>query len=66
MNQITLMAKTESHYKRLQRFLGEFEMDYYSIARFVVKFDGHPSTLGIVLYLGQRHVSIEIFVVAKA
>jgi hypothetical protein len=31
------MAKAESHYKRLQRFLGEFEMDYYSIARFVIK-----------------------------
>lgn len=30
-------AKTESHYKRLQRFLGKFEMDYYSIARFVVQ-----------------------------
>jgi hypothetical protein len=29
-------AKLESNYKRLQRFLGEFELDYHRIAYFVV------------------------------
>lgn len=29
-------AKTESNYKRLQRFFGEFELNYYSIARLVI------------------------------
>jgi hypothetical protein len=29
-------AKTASHYKRLQRFFREFELDYYTIARLVV------------------------------
>jgi hypothetical protein len=30
-------AKTASNYKRWQRFLKEFELDYYSLARLVVK-----------------------------
>ncbi|MCA6623186.1 MAG: IS4 family transposase, partial [Pseudanabaena sp. M165S2SP1A06QC] len=30
-------AKVESHYKRLQRFFREFEVDYESIALMVVK-----------------------------
>jgi hypothetical protein len=29
-------AKLESNYKRLQRFFGEFELNYYAIAQFVV------------------------------
>jgi len=29
-------AQPESNYKRLQRFLGGFELDYYTLARFVV------------------------------
>ena len=29
-------AKAESNYKRLQRFLGEFEINYYNLARLVV------------------------------
>jgi hypothetical protein len=30
-------AKVESHYKRLQRFFRDFEVDYESIALMVVK-----------------------------
>jgi hypothetical protein len=30
-------AKSASNYKRLQHFLKEFELDYYTLARFVVK-----------------------------
>ena len=29
-------AKTDSHYKRLQRFLREFDLDYYAIAKLTV------------------------------
>ena len=29
-------AKTDSNYKRLQRFLREFELDYYALAELVV------------------------------
>ncbi len=29
-------AKTESSYKRLQRFLREFDLDYYSMAKLVI------------------------------
>ncbi|MFM7427825.1 MAG: IS4 family transposase, partial [Elainella sp.] len=29
-------AQTASHYKRLQRFLGEFELNYFSLAKLVV------------------------------
>ncbi len=29
-------AKTDSHYKRLQRFLREFDLDYYARAKLVV------------------------------
>ena len=29
-------AKTDSHYKRLPRFLREFDLDYYAIAKLVV------------------------------
>lgn len=28
-------AQLDSHYKRLQRFLGEFELDYHQLARLV-------------------------------
>lgn len=30
-------AQTASHYKRLQRFLGEFELNYFSLAKLVVR-----------------------------
>jgi hypothetical protein len=29
-------AKTESNYKRLQRFFREFDLDYYAIAKLIV------------------------------
>ena len=29
-------AKTDSHYKRLQRFLRKFDLDYYAIAKLVI------------------------------
>jgi hypothetical protein len=32
-------AKLESSYKRLQRFMGEFELDYHRIARLVAQLD---------------------------
>ncbi|QYU66737.1 IS4 family transposase [Leptolyngbya sp. 15MV] len=35
-------AQSQSHYKRLQRFLGGFELDYYTIARFVVSLMAIP------------------------
>jgi hypothetical protein len=35
-------AQAESHYKRLQRFLSGFELDYYTIARFVVSLMAIP------------------------
>ncbi|MGA7955274.1 MAG: IS4 family transposase [Gloeobacterales cyanobacterium] len=35
-------AQSESHYKRLQRFLSGFELDYYTIARFVVSLMAIP------------------------
>lgn len=41
-------AKTESNYKRLQRFFAHFELDYHRIAHFVVNLHGHPSTLDLI------------------
>src|SRR5262245_63635858 len=35
-------AKEESNYKRLQRFMREFEMPYAQLALFIVKFIGVP------------------------
>jgi len=42
-------AKEESNYKRLQRFLGEFEMPYAELALFIVKLLGvaGPYTLAL-------------------
>jgi len=42
-------AKEESNYKRLQRFLREFELPYAQLAQFVVKLLGleGPSTLAL-------------------
>lgn len=36
------LAKTESNYKRLQRFLREFELDYYSLAQLVIEMMSIP------------------------
>lgn len=35
-------AQTESNYKRLQRFFGEFELDYFSLAKLVVNLMAIP------------------------
>jgi hypothetical protein len=35
-------AKTESNYKRLQRFMPEFDLDYYSLAKLVIEMMSIP------------------------
>ena len=40
-------AKTNSHYKRLQRFLREFDLDYYAIALIGDRDDGNTRTRGL-------------------
>ncbi len=39
-------AKTDSNYKRLQRFFKDFNLDYAAIARVIVTKHGDSSTLG--------------------
>src|SRR5262245_1142710 len=42
-------AKEESNYKRLQRFLREFEMPYAELALFIVKLLGVPGPYTLAL-----------------
>jgi len=42
-------AKEESNYKRLQRFLWEFEMPYARLATFIVKLLGVPGPYTLAL-----------------
>src|SRR5215470_13919852 len=51
-------AKEESNYKRLQRFLREFEMPYAELALFIVKLLGVPGPYTLAL---DRTTVIEIF-----
>ena len=40
-------AKTESSYKRLQRFFRNFDLDYSAIAKIIVTRNGYSSTMGL-------------------
>ena len=42
-------AREESNYKRLQRFLSEFEMPYAELARFIVQMLGVPGPYTLAL-----------------
>ena len=49
-------AKEESNYKRLQRFLREFEMPYAELALFIVKLLGVPGPYTLALDRTKEHL----------